>query len=96
MIFTKFIIKNCLPWVTSYYMPTYNEQPNIIHKVTFWTSLSKTSFWWDTGPSSIFIIISFLLFFSISFPIHAFNHRIKRSFSQSAITDSIIKAIGSK
>jgi hypothetical protein len=44
MILTKLIIKNWLPWITSYYMATCNKEPNIIHKLAFDTSQSTPTF----------------------------------------------------
>ncbi len=93
MILTKLIIKNYLPWVTSYYTTTYNKQPNIIHKLTFHTLLNEPIFWWDAGVPSIFIITLFLLFFTISFFIHALIHKIKDNYFQSAIIGGIIRNI---
>jgi hypothetical protein len=94
MIFTKLIIKNYLPWVTSYYTAIYNEQPKIIHKLTFHTSPNTLTFWQNVRVlSSVFIITSFLLFFTICFIIPLFIHRIKKTSFHNAIITRIIKNI---
>jgi hypothetical protein len=90
MTLTKLIIKNYFPWITSYDMATCNEQPNIIHKFTFRTLLNKPTFWWDAEVHSfIFIINSFLLFFTISSLICVFTHRIRKTlFKMSSLVTS--------
>ncbi len=94
MIFIKLIIKNYLPWVTSYYMTTCNKEPNIVHKFTFHTLLTTPIFWQDVRVLSfVFIINSLVLYFTISFFIPPFIHRIKRTSSHIAIIIIIIRNI---